>query len=100
VAGRLPDPVEIAAYYVVAEALTNAARHAGATAAHVEVAAEATMLRVSVRDDGRGGADVDFGSGITGLRDRVEALRGQITLHSPVGKGTVLEVRIPLTAPD
>ena len=96
VAGRLPDPVEIAAYYVVAEALTNAARHAGATAAQIEVAAEATMLRVSVRDDGRGGADVDFGSGLTGLRDRVEALRGQVTLQSPPGAGTALEVRIPL----
>jgi signal transduction histidine kinase len=100
VADRLPDPVEIAAYYVVAEALTNAARHAGATAVHIEVAAETTMLRVGVRDDGQGGADVDFGSGLTGLRDRVEALRGQVTLHSPPGEGTVLEVLIPLTAPD
>jgi len=58
------------------------------------------MLRVGVRDDGQGGADVDFGSGLTGLRDRVEALRGQVTLHSPPGEGTVLEVLIPLTAPD
>jgi signal transduction histidine kinase len=96
VEGRLPDAVEIAAYYVVAEALTNAARHARATAAHIEVTAEATVLRVSVRDDGRGGADLDFGSGLTGLRDRVEALRGHIALDSPPGEGTVLEVRIPL----
>jgi signal transduction histidine kinase len=96
VADRLPGPVEIAAYYVVSEALTNAARHACATAVQVEVTAGETMLRVSIRDDGCGGADIGRGSGLTGLQDRVEALSGRITLHSPSGAGTALEVHIPL----
>jgi signal transduction histidine kinase len=96
VASRLPGPVEIAAYYVVSEALTNTARHARATAAAVSAVAVAGVLRVSVRDDGQGGAALDRGSGLTGLKDRVEALGGQITLHSPPGAGTALEVRIPL----
>src|SRR5262249_47456055 len=78
------------------EALTNTARHARATAVRVEVAAGQTMLAVSVRDDGRGGADVGRGSGLTGLQDRVEALGGRITLHSPPGAGTALAVTIPL----
>jgi signal transduction histidine kinase len=98
VAGRLPDPVEIAAYYVVSEALTNTARHSGAAAAEVgvEVVADETILLVRVRDDGRGGAAFSRGSGLLGLKDRVEALGGQIWLQSPPGKGTTLEVRIPL----
>jgi signal transduction histidine kinase len=96
VKGRLPDPVEIAAYYVVSEALTNTARHARATAVCVEVTVGKTTLRIGVRDDGRGGADVSGGSGLTGLQDRVEALSGRITLHSPSGAGTALEVHIPL----
>jgi signal transduction histidine kinase len=96
VPGRLPGPVEIAAYYVVCEALANTARHAHASAAQVEVAAGEGELRVCVRDDGRGGAAVGRGSGLTGLKDRVEALGGRITLHSPPGEGTALEVRIPV----
>jgi len=96
VPGRLPEPVEIAAYYVVSEALTNTARHSRATAAAVEVTADETTLRASVRDEGRGGADAGRGSGLTGLRDRVEVLGGRITLHSPPGGGTTLEVLIPL----
>jgi signal transduction histidine kinase len=96
VVGRLPDPVEIAAYYVVSESLTNTARHARATAAYVQVAVEGRTLRVSVRDDGRGGAEFSRGSGLTGLRDRIEALGGRITLHSPPGGGTALEALIPL----
>ncbi len=96
VTGRLPGPAETAAYYVVSEALTNTARHAGATTARVAVAASETTLRVSVRDDGRGGADAGRGSGLTGLRDRVEALGGRVALHSPAGAGTALEVLIPL----
>jgi signal transduction histidine kinase len=95
---RLPDPVEIGAYYVVSEALTNTARHACASAVYVEVTVGETTLRISVRDDGRGGADPGGGSGLTGLQDRVESLRGRITLHSPPGAGTVLEVYIPLRA--
>jgi signal transduction histidine kinase len=93
---RLSGPVEIAAYYVVSEALTNTARHAGATAAYVELAADETALRASVRDDGHGGADVGSGSGLTGLKDRVEALGGRIKLHSPPGGGTTLNVLLPL----
>jgi GAF domain-containing protein len=98
VAGRLAEPAEIAAYYTVAEALTNAAKHARASAADVEVAADGGVLRVCVRDDGRGGADFGHGSGLVGLRDRVEALGGQIFLDSPRGAGTSLRVELPLTA--
>jgi len=96
VARRLPGPVEIAAYYVVSEALTNTAKHAGATAATVEVTADGGVLRVCVRDDGRGGADFGHGSGLVGLRDRVEALGGRLNLDNAPGAGTAVEVRIPL----
>jgi signal transduction histidine kinase len=96
VPGRLPGPAEIAAYYVVSEALTNTARHAGATSATVEVTAVEGVLRVRVRDDGRGGADPGQGTGLVGLRDRVEALGGRLTLDDSPGAGTALDVRIPL----
>jgi signal transduction histidine kinase len=96
VEGRLPEQIEIAAYYVVAEALTNAAKHAHATVIDIQVAASEGMLRVSVRDDGRGGADFGHGSGLAGLRDRVEALGGRIWLHSPPGEGTTLQVQLPM----
>jgi signal transduction histidine kinase len=96
VPGRLPEPAEIAAYYVVAEALTNAAKHARASVVDVEVAVGEGVLRVSVRDDGRSGADFAGGSGLVGLRDRVEALGGRLSLHSPPGAGTTLEVHLPL----
>ncbi len=93
---RLPDSVEVGAYYVVAEALTNAAKHAQASA--VEVCAHATNnhLRLEIRDDGIGGAARDKGSGLTGLADRVEALRGEMTIQSPPGRGTSLLVTIPV----
>ena len=94
--GRLPSPVEIAAYYVVCEALANTVKHARASAAEVEVEAGDGVLRVCVRDDGRGGAAFGCGSGLVGLKDRVEALGGQITLHSPPGVGTALGAHIPL----
>ena len=96
VAGRLPDPVEIAAYYSVAEALANTAKHAGASAADVWVTAADGVLRVRVRDDGRGGADFAGSSGLAGLKDRVEALGGRILLHSPPDAGTTVEITLPL----
>jgi signal transduction histidine kinase len=99
--GRLPEPIELAAYYVVSEALTNTAKHASAsaTAIDVEVAADGGMLRVCVRDDGDGGADLARGSGLVGLTDRVEALGGRLAVHSPPGAGTHLQVALPLTTP-
>ena len=96
VAGRLPPAVEITAYYVVSEALTNTAKHASASAAKVEVAVGEGMLRVCVCDDGRGAAAIGCGSGLVGLKDRVEAVGGRISLHSPPGGGTTLEVHVPL----
>jgi signal transduction histidine kinase len=96
--GRLPGHVEVAAYYVVAEALTNAAKHARPTAIRVAADVMDSRLRLSVRDDGIGGADPAKGSGLTGLTDRVEALGGTITVHSPPGEGTALHVWLPLPA--
>jgi signal transduction histidine kinase len=95
---RLPEPVEVSAYYVVAEALTNTAKHARASAVRVEVEVAAEVLRVAVRDDGAGGADLARGTGLVGLKDRVEALGGRIFLDSPRGAGTSLRVEFPLTA--
>jgi signal transduction histidine kinase len=99
VKGRLPEPVEVAAYYAVAEALTNIAKYAGASAAEVEATAGEGVLQVRVRDDGRGGADFGHGSGLDGLKDRIEALGGRISLHSPAGMGTTLQIALPLGGP-
>ena len=99
VQGRLPEPVEIAAYYVVSEALTNAAKHAHATVVDVEVTAADGNLHVSVRDNGRGGAHFGNGSGLVGLKDRAEALGGRIWLHSPPDAGTELQITLPLNDP-
>ena len=99
VAERLPEPVEIAAYYAISEALTNTAKHAHASAAEVEVAARDGSLRVCVRDDGRGGADFAGGSGLAGIKDRMEALGGRIWLHSPPGAGTAVHIVMPLGGP-
>jgi len=93
---RLPEPVEVAAYYVVAEALTNAAKHAHATVVSVEAEVVDGDLRVSVQDDGVGGADPALGSGLVGLTDRVEALGGTLTLQSPRAGGTTLRIDLPL----
>ena len=93
---RLPDYVEVAGYYLVAEALTNVARHAHASLVQLAVKAEDDELCFSIRDDGIGGADVRKGSGLIGLVDRVEALGGQITIASRLGDGTSLVVNIPL----
>ena len=97
--GRLPEPVETAAYYAVAEALTNTAKHADASAAKVEVAVGEGVLRVSVHDDGCGGAGFGRGSGLVGLKDRVEALGGRIRLDSPPGAGSALHIALPLGDP-
>jgi signal transduction histidine kinase len=96
--GRLPDSVEVAAYYVVVESLTNAAKHAGASEVSVEVEADDDDLRLSICDDGSGGAGWGRGSGLVGLRDRVEALGGRLLVSSPVGVGTSLMATIPLHA--
>jgi signal transduction histidine kinase len=96
VEARLPAPVEVAAYYVVAEALTNAAKHAHAAAARVDVRAADDRLLLSIGDDGVGGADPARGSGLVGLSDRVQALGGTITVHSPTGQGTRLLVDLPV----
>jgi signal transduction histidine kinase len=96
VEGRLPDSAEVAAYYVVAESLTNAAKHAGASEVTVKVDTDGSDLRLCIRDDGAGGADSRAGSGLVGLRDRVEALGGRLLVSSPVGNGTSLVATIPL----
>ena len=97
VAEMLPGHVEISAYYVVAEALTNAARHARASAVSVEIEVDGEVVRVAVRDDGAGGASFSGGTGLVGLKDRVEAVGGRIYLDSPSGAGTSLRIDIPLT---
>jgi amino acid transporter/GAF domain-containing protein len=93
---QLPAPVETAAYYIVSEALTNASKHAVATRAWVSLRVEGGMLNLSVRDDGVGGADPTRGSGLIGLRDRVEALAGTIEIDSPPGAGTCIGAAIPV----
>jgi signal transduction histidine kinase len=95
---RLPEQIELAAYYVVAETLTNVAKHAQASVVDVEVAAGDGVLRVRVADDGRGGADLAAGTGLLGLTDRVEALGGHLSAHSPAGGGTTIDICLPCTA--
>jgi signal transduction histidine kinase len=94
--GRLPDPVEVAAYYVVSETLTNVAKHARASVVRVEADAADGILRLDVRDDGVGGADASRGTGLAGLKDRVEALGGTLALQSASGDGTSVRVELPL----
>jgi signal transduction histidine kinase len=93
---RLPEPVEVAAYYVVSEALTNAAKHAHASLVNVQLDAHDALLQLAIRDDGIGGADVSRGSGLVGLSDRIEALGGTLQLTSPAGNGTTLLIEVPL----
>jgi signal transduction histidine kinase len=93
---RLAEPVEVAAYYVASEALTNALKHAQASVIEVRVDCRDDELVISVRDDGIGGADRSRGSGIIGLTDRVEALGGKISVVSPSGHGTTLYVQLPV----
>jgi signal transduction histidine kinase len=97
---RLPATVEAAAYYVIAEAITNCAKYAKASRVIVRVEASSDHARVEVGDDGIGGADPGRGSGLHGIADRVEALRGRLRVVSPPGDGTLLEAEIPLVTPD
>jgi PAS domain S-box-containing protein len=95
---RLPEPVEAAAYYLIAEALTNVAKYAHATTVSVRVAVTGATVLVEVADDGIGGADSATGSGLRGLADRVEALGGSLAVASPPGAGTRLRAEIPAAA--
>jgi signal transduction histidine kinase len=92
---RLPDPVEVVAYYAVSEALANVAKHAHASVVHVELGTPEAMVRLAIRDDGIGGADPARGSGLTGLGDRIEAVGGTLQVTSPAGSGTTLLIEIP-----
>jgi signal transduction histidine kinase len=93
---RPADQVEVAAYYVVSEALTNITKHAHASSAHVTVEQRGTLLHLAIHDDGIGGADPAGGSGLIGLRDRVQALGGSIEVNSRPGEGTAILVELPL----
>ena len=92
--GRLDPALEAAAYFTVAEALANAAKHSGATSVRIDVSRRDDLLSVRVADDGIGGADPD-GEGITGLRRRVEAHDGRLSVDSPPGRGTILTAELP-----
>jgi signal transduction histidine kinase len=93
---RLPEPVEVAAYYVVSEALTNTAKHAHASVVNIELDTRDTIMNLAIRDDGIGGADLSQGSGLIGLRDRIEALGGTLQVSSAADTGTTLLIRVPL----
>jgi signal transduction histidine kinase len=93
---RLPEHIEVAAYYVVSEALTNAAKHAHASVVTIDVAEQDAILTLSIRDDGVGGADPSRGTGLMGLADRIEALGGRLKFVSPVRGGTSLSIEIPV----
>jgi signal transduction histidine kinase len=93
---RLVEPIEVAAYFVASEALTNATKHAQASRIDISLAPRDGVLLLSIHDDGVGGADPSTGTGLVGLRDRVEALGGTITIESPPGAGTLLVVALPL----
>jgi signal transduction histidine kinase len=93
---RPADRIEVAAYYVASEALTNTTKHAHASTAHITVEQRDTQLHLSISDDGDGGADPTRGTGLIGLRDRVQALGGTIEVSSPPGAGTTILVQLPL----
>jgi signal transduction histidine kinase len=96
ISGRLPERIEVTAYYVVSEILTNAVKHAHASVVRLAVEQLPGTLRLWIRDDGVGGADPARGSGLVGLRDRVEATGGTILVESPAGSGTAVLVSLPL----
>jgi signal transduction histidine kinase len=92
---RLPEQIEVAAYYVVSESLANIGKHARAASANIDVRRTDGLLVVEVADDGVGGADTERGSGLRGLADRVEALGGKLRVWSPLGGGTRLRAEMP-----
>lgn len=94
---RLPARLEAAAYFVASEALANVAKHADAASVTISLARTPGRVRLEIRDDGRGGADARRGSGLSGLRDRVEALDGELTILSPPHAGTTLSAELPCT---
>jgi signal transduction histidine kinase len=96
---RMPEPIEVAAYFVAAEALANVVKHAEAAHAWVTVERQDGVVWMQVRDDGVGGADPSGGSGLIGLRDRVEAIGGSLVVHSPRGRGTALDATLPVAPP-
>jgi signal transduction histidine kinase len=93
---RLPERIEVTAYYVVSEALANAAKHSQASAVHITVAVTDGDVQLSITDDGVGGADPAGGSGLIGLKDRVGAAGGTMAVESLPGKGTHLAVALPV----
>ena len=95
VEGRLPEPLEVAAYYVISESLANVAKHAQAKTARVEVRKEQDELVLEIVDDGIGGADSERGTGLRGLADRVESLDGRLRVWTPRGGGTRVQAEIP-----
>jgi signal transduction histidine kinase len=95
---RLPAALEANAYFILAEALTNAVRHAQATSVRIAAVADGGVLRLEVRDDGIGGARTNGSSGLLGLRDRAAALNGELRLESPPGEGTVVTATLPIPA--
>jgi signal transduction histidine kinase len=97
--GRLPERAEVTTYFVISEALTNAAKHSHASAVHVRVDRFDGEVRLSIDDNGVGGADPSRGSGLVGLRDRVEAIGGTLKVQSPPGDGTHVTVELPLILP-
>ena len=96
---RLPNAVEATIYFITAEALTNVAKYAGANGAEVRVSEDSGRVRVEIHDDGIGGADPRQGSGLRGLRDRVDALDGRLEVHSPPGTGTTIIAELPMERP-
>jgi signal transduction histidine kinase len=95
---RLPEQVEVTSYYLVSEALTNVAKHAHASQVRVSLDEDDGWIVLTIGDDGVGGADPSQGSGLIGLRDRVEALGGTLEVHSEANAGTVLTAQIPVAA--
>jgi signal transduction histidine kinase len=98
-AKRLPEQVELAAYFVVSEALTNIAKYASASQASVTVTTENGRLAIEVSDDGVGGANLELGTGLRGLTDRLAAIEGWLDIDSKPGHGTTVRATIPCPQP-